>query len=168
MSIDLVVLAHLHSATHARLHAADEPWGRALAWWRAAAELAPALPLGLVADLGALLTGAALPVDPEDEYLTFLRQAATTPAIRTARTLAMRDSAIAALLAHLAQGAPIPSEYRLPLGTRPTAIATALSTALSLPPPAPGLLPPAPASRLLPPASRLLPPASCLIPHHAA
>ncbi len=31
------------------------PWGRALAWHRYAADLAPALPLHLVADLGALL-----------------------------------------------------------------------------------------------------------------
>ncbi|MEI7772144.1 MAG: hypothetical protein WCI67_19270, partial [Chloroflexales bacterium] len=55
--------AHLLSAAGAQIYPATGPWGHALTWWKAAAEISPALPLGLAADLGALLTGAALPTD---------------------------------------------------------------------------------------------------------
>ena len=146
------IKAHLQSAAAARLRAADEPWGRALSWWRAAADLSPALPLGLAADLGDLLTGVAPPMGDGDAYTAFLGAAAATPAVRAARTLALRDVAVAALLAHLAQAAPIPTEYRLPLGTRPTEVAAALAAALAHP------------ESLPPPSSCLPPPASCLLP----
>ena len=121
---------HLRSCGAARLSPLTEPWGRALGWWRAAAELAPTLPLGLAADLGALLSGATPATDDGDNYTAFIRAAAATPAVRAARTLALNDVAIVALLAHLAEGAPVPPAYRLPPGVRPAQIVEALAEAL--------------------------------------
>lgn len=149
--------AHLRAAAAARLHPHHASWGRALAWWQHAAALAPALPLGLAADLGWLLTdpraavgnghGPPDPRPPSDPYPAFLRDAAAAAAARTARALHLGDVAVAALLAHLAQGAPIPAVYRLPMGVSPATAAVALAEALSQPwedttpePPPPSLL----------------------------
>ena len=119
--------AHHQSAATVRIHPPTGPWGRALAWWARAAELAPPLPLGLAADLGLLLAGTPLPADlGNDAYATFLRTAAATPAIRTARHLRLSEVAITAILAHLAHTTPSPAAYRLPPGTRPADIATRL------------------------------------------
>ncbi|MCG8347047.1 MAG: hypothetical protein MI924_04630, partial [Chloroflexales bacterium] len=127
---DLISLHHASAVTVA-LYPVAGPWGRALDWWRAAAELAPALPLGLGMLLlgdGAPATGdvPAEPAAAAVEYAHFLHAAAATPAVRTARHLTLSDVALAALLAHLAQGAPIPPAYRLPPGVRPDKAAAAL------------------------------------------
>ena len=125
---------HTQSASTVRLYPAGGPWGRALGWWRAAADLAPALPLGLAADLGALFSGTPLPPGASDDpYGAWLHAVAASTAGRTAHSLALRDVAVAALLAHLAEGAPVPLDYRLPLGTRPAAVAEALALALEQP-----------------------------------
>lgn len=128
--------AHLLSAAGAQIYPATGPWGHALTWWKAAAEISPALPLGLAADLGALLTGAALPTDDTNEYAAFLCAVTDTPAARSARSLGLCDIAVAALLAHLAQDAPIPAEYRIPSSGSLAEIAAALASALAQPPPA--------------------------------
>ncbi|NTV64653.1 MAG: hypothetical protein HGA65_14130, partial [Oscillochloris sp.] len=52
-----LIVAQLESAAAGRVYPHGAAWGRALGWWRRAAEIAPALPLGLAADLGALLAG---------------------------------------------------------------------------------------------------------------
>ena len=149
-----LIAAHAASGHAAQVYPPTGPWGRALAWWRAAAELAPALPFGLAADLGALLTGSPLPTGAVDAYGMFLRDAAATPAARAARTLGLRDSAVAAVLAHLAQGAPVPPAYRLPLGVRPTDLAAALEVALAQPAPNVSFIP-HPSSLILPLLARL-------------
>lgn len=97
------------------LYPRSGPWQQPRFWWQHAAELAPALPFVLAADVGMLLTGhvplpltLALPADTANAhpYAAFLHAAAATPAVQAAHTTRLTDSAIAAVLAHLARNAP--------------------------------------------------------------
>lgn len=116
------LIQHAKSITYARLFPQDDVWGRACTWWATVALMTPPLPLGLVADMGALLAGEGqdmgagpdVGTGQEDAYGTFLAAITTMPVIHTARTLHLHDSAIAALIAHLAEGAPLGAAYRLP------------------------------------------------------
>ncbi len=82
------------------------PTGRALSWQQRAAQLAPPLPLGLVADLGMLLVADQPLPTGDDAYAHFLREVAQLPVVATARSLGLNDLAVAAILAHLAAGVP--------------------------------------------------------------
>lgn len=128
------VALHRASAATAHLAPTDGAWGRVLDWWLHAARLAPALPLGLVADLGALLAGASPPVPvTADPSVTFLHAVAATPAVRTARLLGLSDLAITALLAYVAQGVVVAPAFHLPATLTPHSIRSALLAALAQP-----------------------------------
>jgi formylglycine-generating enzyme required for sulfatase activity len=137
MSEKHMVYAHHQIAAAARLYPPREGWPRPVDWWQHAATLAPALPFPLAADLGTLLSSRhAHPNGRDDAYSAFLRACAAAPAARTAQTLGLGDVAIAALLGHLSQGAPVPSGFRLPAGVAPARVAAALREALAAAPPA--------------------------------
>ncbi|PDW02650.1 hypothetical protein [Candidatus Viridilinea mediisalina] len=121
--MDAYLDVHLQSAATTRIYPVAGPWGRALAWWRSLAELGYHVPLGLVADLGALLAGAEVgPECGEDGYAALLRNAAATPAVRSARSLMLSDVALVALLAHVIPFAIVDcrlqiAEHGIPMGS---------------------------------------------------
>lgn len=132
-----LIRAHAQIAAAVRLYPRSAGWRQPLDWWQRVAMLAPALPLPLVADLGTLICDRhAHPNGKNDTYSALLRAFIATPALRAAQTLHLDDAAIAGLLAHLAQKAPVPADLRLRLGIKPVRIAAAIHTALTNMPPA--------------------------------
>lgn len=138
VDLDTPRLAHLRAWPLA--HAQPPTPARPVAWLRSAGSLGIAPPLGLVQDLGSLLTQprtrlnlarpAYVPADLDTSaYLHWLTRLAASPLLRTASTWDLSDAVIGAVLAKLCQGLNFPAAYRLPSGAASVHLAQQLSLA---------------------------------------